>query len=401
MHSKHSHPSPRQLELFAEKTCQQTDFFAALELPSVSQGIVSVASTNAVPASSVKAASATCPTALVHPTAIEVASVLGIPLPDLMQLAAKKPEMIASKKNTQPVRLNVYFVYRAFLAVEGPHQVKPKVVQIEELTLTPDCQVRVALNDEMVATLEEHYRAEGAAGVEPIVVVKVGEQLLLVDGWHRVAAARRAGLRSIPAVILLGLFDWALAASRYMNNWLGTPLGTQDRRRALEIFVRYNLWLVDALVNQTIGLRPLAKATGFKKSALGDFAKSLVRAASCDASSAPSKVSVPGKSVADEGSDRGGDTQAEDQPLRDDQEVLNLLDLLRSTLATLPSDPADIRRGHRQSLTIIAGASLRLLAIHLGYRRFANAQDMRRVLRRHPCFQGLFETTDPAAKSAE
>src|ERR687885_3036648 len=49
----------------------------------------------------------------------------------------------------------------------------------------------------------ERY-AEMLDALPPVVVFDTGEGLLLVDGYHRVAAARRRGLETVEAKICLG-----------------------------------------------------------------------------------------------------------------------------------------------------------------------------------------------------
>ena len=49
----------------------------------------------------------------------------------------------------------------------------------------------------------ERY-AEMLDALPPVVVFDTGEGLLLVDGYHRVAAARRRGLETVEAEIRLG-----------------------------------------------------------------------------------------------------------------------------------------------------------------------------------------------------
>jgi len=49
----------------------------------------------------------------------------------------------------------------------------------------------------------ERY-AETLDALPPVVVFDTGERLLLVDGYHRLAAARRRGLETVEAEVRLG-----------------------------------------------------------------------------------------------------------------------------------------------------------------------------------------------------
>ncbi len=75
----------------------------------------------------------------------------------------------------------------------------------------------------------------------PIVVW--GEECLVVDGAHRVEAARRLGHASIAAVRFVGRRDEAFVESVRRNVEHGLPLSVTDRRRAaLRILSRYAEW---------------------------------------------------------------------------------------------------------------------------------------------------------------
>jgi ParB-like chromosome segregation protein Spo0J len=75
----------------------------------------------------------------------------------------------------------------------------------------------------------------------PIVVW--GEQCRLIDGAHRVEAARRLGLSTIAAVRFLGTADEAFVESVRRNVEHGLPLPVVDRRRAaLRVLRRHGEW---------------------------------------------------------------------------------------------------------------------------------------------------------------
>jgi ParB-like chromosome segregation protein Spo0J len=83
--------------------------------------------------------------------------------------------------------------------------------------------------------------AEAVHQWPPIVVW--GERNLVVDGHHRVAAARHLGHRSVPAVRLLGTAEDAYIESVRANLHHGLPLTLHDRRRAAHrILVHHAGW---------------------------------------------------------------------------------------------------------------------------------------------------------------
>ncbi len=95
---------------------------------------------------------------------------------------------------------------------------------IDELTLGESVRGG-GLNEAHVALL-----VEMAGQWSPILVW--GEQNLVVDGWHRLAAARRLGLSRVPAMRFAGSKDDAYLESVRRNIVHGLPLSLEDRRRA-------------------------------------------------------------------------------------------------------------------------------------------------------------------------
>jgi hypothetical protein len=72
-------------------------------------------------------------------------------------------------------------------------------VAIAALAREPIDQVRAWLDPDRVAYYEEHW-----ADAAPVVVYDVHGTLLLVDGYHRLAAAQRLGQESIAADVRSG-----------------------------------------------------------------------------------------------------------------------------------------------------------------------------------------------------
>ena len=86
----------------------------------------------------------------------------------------------------------------------------------------------------------------------PIVVW--GEECLVVDGAHRVEAARRLGRSSIAAVRFVGRREEAFVESVRRNVEHGLPLSVTDRRRAaLRILSRHAEWS-DRMIASVCGL---------------------------------------------------------------------------------------------------------------------------------------------------
>lgn len=79
---------------------------------------------------------------------------------------------------------------------DHPEAVSAPLRELRKLTANP------ARGEEHVSRLEAVYRAEGPNGLPPIVVYTspTGAPLTLGDGNHRLTAARRLGLRALPAL---------------------------------------------------------------------------------------------------------------------------------------------------------------------------------------------------------
>ena len=75
-----------------------------------------------------------------------------------------------------------------------------KRIPVSELVLADECQCRFSINQEVVAEYAEAYR--NGETLPPIIVfwVDQGEETrpYVVDGWHRVLAAQRAELETLP-----------------------------------------------------------------------------------------------------------------------------------------------------------------------------------------------------------
>jgi hypothetical protein len=72
----------------------------------------------------------------------------------------------------------------------------------------------------------------------PIRVAQVGNSLLLVDGWHRLAAAQEAELDEIGGLVEPMTRREALKAAACANSTHGKPLNRAERRNAFKLFVK-------------------------------------------------------------------------------------------------------------------------------------------------------------------
>ena len=119
---------------------------------------------------------------------------------------------------------------------------EPEVVEIAALTLDDELFPRERLDHGTVDEYAERMQEEGAR-FPPIRVIKDREgNLLLIDGWHRVAAARRLGYAKLHARVRSGEWSDALEAAAASNALHGRPRNTADKRRAIEMLLALPEW---------------------------------------------------------------------------------------------------------------------------------------------------------------
>ena len=109
-------------------------------------------------------------------------------------------------------------------------QTTPEVIEVAIKDIVQDArlQVRAKLDVKLVAK----YAGEMEAGaIFPAVTLgRVDEALLLVGGWHRLAAYRELGVREVEATVAVMTFEEALWAAADDNRRHGKPLTRPEIR---------------------------------------------------------------------------------------------------------------------------------------------------------------------------
>lgn len=117
-------------------------------------------------------------------------------------------------------------------------QTEPEAItlRIDELLRDRTYQIRSRLDRGTVARYASAYRSE--AILPPVKVAKVGEVMILVDGFHRVAALMRNGSCLVGAIVLETEESEArwLAASANLTH--GLPLKAREIREAFKVYIR-------------------------------------------------------------------------------------------------------------------------------------------------------------------
>lgn len=108
-----------------------------------------------------------------------------------------------------------------------------QAVELDEIIMDERCQPRLILNPDAVQEYAELYEAAEAT-LPPLDVVDVNGALVLIDGFHRLAGARKAGrgfIRvKIVAVADLGRAAWLASA---VNQGHGVRRSNADKRKAV------------------------------------------------------------------------------------------------------------------------------------------------------------------------
>lgn len=94
-------------------------------------------------------------------------------------------------------------------------------VRLHLIAMDESLQVRKKLD---LATVKRYAAAmEVHAEFPPVLLGRIGDGLLLVDGWHRVSAARMAGREEIDAIITTMTHEEAVWAAAGANLKHGLP----------------------------------------------------------------------------------------------------------------------------------------------------------------------------------
>lgn len=115
---------------------------------------------------------------------------------------------------------------------------RPSKLPIDKINQDGSTQVRVAIDADWCEHLASLLLAEDSK-IPPIVVFFDGETYWIGDGYHRLAAAAKAGQASILALVHKGTQEDAVKFALGANRAHGKPLTTADKAKAIRIALRY------------------------------------------------------------------------------------------------------------------------------------------------------------------
>jgi ParB-like chromosome segregation protein Spo0J len=116
-----------------------------------------------------------------------------------------------------------------------------KELSLEDIEATPDLQSRMALNAAVVKDYAEQFAIAGIS-IPAVTVFYDGDKYWLADGFHRVAAFKSIGRKTIGANVYPGNRRDALLHSLGANAEHGLPRTKADKHRAVEIAVTDPEW---------------------------------------------------------------------------------------------------------------------------------------------------------------
>jgi hypothetical protein len=118
---------------------------------------------------------------------------------------------------------------------------KPKWLSLDEITADPEIQSRAVIRE---ATVEEYAAAlQEKAVFPPVTCVSEGKTIWLADGFHRLAAHRKAGKTKILAEVQKGTKREAILVAAGANDTHGLRRSVEDKRHVVLRFLNDPTWV--------------------------------------------------------------------------------------------------------------------------------------------------------------
>jgi len=123
---------------------------------------------------------------------------------------------------------------------------KSVIVDIKDIVINKDYMIRESLDKKTVEAYKENLTAILEAS--PIVVFETPNGLLLVDGFHRHAAARQLNWEQINVIKMKGSMQDAFAFACLANLKHGRPLSPSEKKKAIQEYIKLNVELSDRMI---------------------------------------------------------------------------------------------------------------------------------------------------------
>lgn len=201
---------------------------------------------------------------------------------------------------------------------------------LDQITLNGGTQVREAIDEQQVGRLMEAYESGRLPKVPALLVYADGDNLWLVDGFHRHEALRRLGRVRVACEVRIGTHREAVLESKGVNAEHGLPRSRADKRRAVVSLLEDTEW------NQWSD-RALAKAARVSNTYVSALRQELATAAGVNADTSTTRKGLDGKTY--EVPARPAKTEA--PPAAPKLETRALIEAIEATEAELHRKPGE------------------------------------------------------------
>lgn len=122
-------------------------------------------------------------------------------------------------------------------------------VFLDEVVIDERLNLRDRLDQDAIDRYEEVLHR-----LPPLTLFEIEDQLTLVDGFHRFAAATNKGLDKLAAEIHTGSYTEALDFAAGANLWHGVPPSRAERRRMVEIKLKLHHEMSDRALSDQLSV---------------------------------------------------------------------------------------------------------------------------------------------------
>lgn len=125
-------------------------------------------------------------------------------------------------------------------------------IKLSDIVIDKDFMMRDGLDKETIALYKENL--ENIVASDPIVLFTTPKGLMLVDGFHRLTAAKQLNWESILAKVHAGSVQDAYAYACTANLKHGKPLTPKEKKRAICEYIKLNVELSNVQIGVDVGL---------------------------------------------------------------------------------------------------------------------------------------------------
>jgi len=126
-------------------------------------------------------------------------------------------------------------------------------IRIDSIVMDDALMFREKLDEGWIRQLQERY--ENGFGVDPIKVCEVkGKGRLLIDGFHRLTAAKRAGLKELNVIYTYGTYEDAKWMAAFANLRHGKQLTRKEKRKVVILYLKRYPERSDRWIAEDVGI---------------------------------------------------------------------------------------------------------------------------------------------------